>query len=68
MLDLAFDLLSLALRRRWVIPLYTQVDAQRLSESQPAHRQRVWLGHYLYMPYNTSLTLSGLFPVERQPV
>jgi len=30
MLDLAFDLLSLALNRRWVVPLYTQVDAHRL--------------------------------------
>ena len=43
-LDLAFDLLSLVLSRRRVVPLYTQVDAQRLTESRPAHTQRVRLG------------------------
>ena len=36
-LDLVLDLLFLALNRRWVVPLYTQVDAQRLTESRPAH-------------------------------
>ena len=44
MLDLAFNLLFLALNRRRVVPLYTQVDAQRLTESRPAHIQRVRLG------------------------
>ena len=43
-LDLAFDLLSLALNHCRVIPLYTQVDAQHLMESRPAHRQCVRLG------------------------
>ena len=36
-LDLVLDLLFLALSRRGVIPLYTQVDARRLTESRPAH-------------------------------
>ena len=44
MLDLAFDLLFLALNLRRVVPLYTQVDAQWLTESRPAHRQPVRLG------------------------
>ena len=44
MFDLAFDLLFLALNRHRVIPLYTQVNAQRLTESRPAHGQRVWVG------------------------
>ena len=38
-LALAFDRLFLVLNRRQVIPLYTQVDAQWLRESQPAHKQ-----------------------------
>ena len=38
-LDLAFDLLFLALNRRRVIPLYTQVDARWLTESRPAHKR-----------------------------
>ena len=38
-LDLALDLMLLALNRHWFIPLYTEVDAQRLTESQPAHKQ-----------------------------
>ena len=29
----------LALNRRWVVPLYTEVDAQRLTVSRPAHKQ-----------------------------
>ena len=44
MLDLVLDLLFLALTRRRVTPLYTQVDAWRLTESRPAHAQRVRLG------------------------
>ena len=40
-LDLVLDLLFLALNRRWVVPLYTQVDTQWLTESWPAHTQRV---------------------------
>ena len=60
-LDLAFDLLFLALNRRRVVPLYTQIDAQRLTESRPAHRQRVRLGDYLFMPYNTSLTHKAVY-------
>ena len=43
-LDLVLDLLFLAQNLRRVIPLYTQVDAWRLTESQPAHTRRVWLG------------------------
>ena len=43
-LDLAFDLLFLVLTRCRVVPLYTQVDAQRLTASRPAHRQGVRLG------------------------
>ena len=38
-LDLALDLMLLALSRRWVVPLYTRVDALRLTESRPAHKQ-----------------------------
>ena len=38
---LAFDLFSLALSRHRVVPLYTQVVAQRLTESWSAHKQRV---------------------------
>ena len=64
MLDLAFDLFFLALNRHRVVPLYTQVDAQRLTESRPAHRQRVRLGDYLYMPYNTSLYIYGGLPLR----
>ena len=37
LLCLALDLLSLVLNRRWVIPLYREVDAPRLSESRPAY-------------------------------
>ena len=37
-LDLALDLMLLALNRRRVVPLYTEVDAQRLTESRPAHK------------------------------
>ena len=33
------DLLSLALSRRRVVPLYTRVDALRPTESRPAHKQ-----------------------------
>ena len=33
----------LSLNRRRVVPLYREVDAQRLSESRPAHKS-VWLG------------------------
>ena len=36
--DLAFDLMLPVLNRRQVIPLYTEVDAQRLTKSQPAHK------------------------------
>ena len=61
-LDLAFDLLFLALNRRWVVPLYTQVDTQRLMKSRPAHKQHVRLGDYLYMPFNTSLTYMAVYP------
>ena len=42
-LDLVLDLLFLSLNRRWVVPLYTQVDARWLTESRPAHTQRVQL-------------------------
>ena len=38
-LCLALDLLSLALSRRRVVPLYTRVDALQSSESRSAHRQ-----------------------------
>ena len=38
-LDLALDLMFLALKRRRVISLYTEVDAQWLIESRPAHKQ-----------------------------
>ena len=38
-LDLALDLMLLALNRRRVVPLYTEVDAQRLIESRPAQKQ-----------------------------
>ena len=37
--SLALDLLFLALIRRRVIPLYTRVDALRLTESRLAHKQ-----------------------------
>ena len=40
-LDVVIDLLFLALNRCRVIPLYTQVDARRLTESRPAHKQCV---------------------------
>ena len=43
-LDLVLDLMLLALNRHRVVPLYTQVDAQRLIDSRPAHTQRVRLG------------------------
>ena len=51
----------LVLNRRRVVPLYTKVDAQRLTESRLAHRQCVWLGDYLYMPYNTSLARMAVY-------
>ena len=50
MLDLDLDLLLLELNRHPVTPLYTQVDARRLTESRPAHTQRVWLGDQLSLP------------------
>ena len=53
MLDLAFDLFSLALTRRRVVPLYTQVDARQFIESQAAHK-RVRLGIHSFLSYNTS--------------
>ena len=34
---MALDLLFLALSRRRVVPLYTRVDALRLTESRPTH-------------------------------
>ena len=43
-LALVLDLLFLELTRHRVSPLYTQVDARRLIESQPAHTQCVRLG------------------------
>ena len=45
MLDLAFDLLFLALNRHRVIPLYTQVDARRFTESRLAHTQTIQVIH-----------------------
>ena len=38
-LDLALDLILLALNHRRVVPLYIEVDAQRLIESRPAYKQ-----------------------------
>ena len=38
-LCLALDELFLALSHQGVAPLYREVDAQRLSESRPAHKQ-----------------------------
>ena len=38
-LCLAIDLILLVLNRRWVVPLYREVNAQRLSESRPAYKQ-----------------------------
>ena len=35
----ALDELFLALNRQQVVPLYTRVDALRLTESQPAYKQ-----------------------------
>ena len=37
--DLALDLMLLVLNHRRVVPLYTEVDAQRLTESRLAHKQ-----------------------------
>ena len=39
MLFPVLDWLLLALSRRWVVPLYTWVDARRPTESRPAHKQ-----------------------------
>ena len=39
MLCPALDELFLALSRQQVIPLYTRVDAPRLTESRPAYKQ-----------------------------
>ena len=33
----------LSLNRRWVVPLYREVDAPRLSESRPAYNS-IWHG------------------------
>ena len=38
-LCLALDELFLALNRQRVVPLYTRVDALRLTESRPAYKQ-----------------------------
>ena len=38
-LCLALDELFLALSRQWVIPLYTRVDALRLTESRSVYKQ-----------------------------
>ena len=48
----------LSLNRRRVVPLYTQVDARRFTESRPAHK-RVRLGFYPFLSYNTSHTSYG---------
>ena len=55
-LNLALDLLFLALSRHRVVPLYTWVDTWWPTESRLAHN-RVWLGDFLYMPFFTSLSL-----------
>ena len=46
------------MNRRQVVPLYTQVDAQRFTESRPTHK-RVRLGFYPFLSYNTSYTSYG---------
>ena len=57
-LDLALELLLFSLNRRRVVPLYTQVDARRFTESRPTHK-RVRLGFYPFLSYNTSYTPYG---------
>ena len=37
-LDLALDLMLLALNRRWVVPLNTRIDVLRPTESRSAHK------------------------------
>ena len=59
MLDLVLNELFLELTRHRVTPLYTQVDARRLTEPRPAHTQRVRLGDVSYMPCITSLFIHG---------
>ena len=54
-LCLAIDLIFLVLNRRWVVPLYREVNAQRLSETQPAYKQCPARALKQYLPYTTSL-------------
>ena len=54
-LNLALYLLFLALSRRWVVPLYTWVDALRPIESRSAHTNM--FGSVTYL---TCLTLQVL--------
>ena len=61
-LDLVLDLLFLALNRRGVTPLYTQADAQRLTESRPAHTQCVRLGDRTTLSLTYKLTYGSLRP------
>ena len=67
MLGLAFDLLFLALNRCRVVPLYTWVDASRLTESRTAHTNVSGSVTYLtcltiQVTYTWRFTLMGLKP------
>ena len=47
----------LSLNRRQVVPLYREVDAQRLSESRPAHKSvRLGLSTFLALFYKSRHT------------
>ena len=70
MLDLVLDLLFLAFTHRRVTPLYTQVDARRLTESRPAHTQRVRLGDKikLSLTYKLNIRRFMLVGLKSPPV
>ena len=62
-LDLVLGLLFHALTRRRVTPLYTQVDARRLTESLPAHTQHVRLGDKTKLSLTYKLNICRFMPV-----
>ena len=63
-LDLAFDLLFPVLNCRRVIPLYTQVDTRRLTESRPAHTQHVRLGDVTTLALQHKSYIYGGLPLQ----
>ena len=68
MLSLALDEIFLVLNRRRVVPLYREVDAQRLSEFRPAHNSvRLGLLSILALYYKFTLTAANATGLKPSP-